>query len=246
MSKRSGTTSKQFWALVDTSGECWEWRGTSKDKSTGYGQFYSNGQRKGAHRVSYELSFGAIPKGMCVCHRCDNPSCVRPSHLFLGTITDNNTDRHTKGRSRGPAGRANANAVLNESQVLQIRERYAHEVPGRRGLAREYGVNISLIDKIVRGEVWKTLPVHDPSSCLICENIGEQIREQRRARMRHVGEQNYNAKLTSADVQRIRSLLNEGHRTQRSIAVEYGVTPSHVSAIYLGKARKSEPEAVAP
>lgn len=81
---------------MDKSKDCWEWVGAVNNK--GYGYIHAKVGRFLAHRVSYELEYGPIPEGMCVLHKCDNPRCVRPSHLFLGTIADNNRDMMAKGR----------------------------------------------------------------------------------------------------------------------------------------------------
>lgn len=96
------TAEQRFWAKVDTSGDCWEWQG--RRFPTGYGGFYAGGRVNWyAHRFVWTLVNGAIPQGMHVCHHCDNPPCVRPDHLFLGTPKDNMRDRDRKGRSRfGP------------------------------------------------------------------------------------------------------------------------------------------------
>src|SRR5678816_2871477 len=94
--------SERFWSKVDQSGDCWIW--TAHHLSSGYGLIGTGSMRDGtrrgslAHRVSWELAYGTIPDGLFVCHRCDNPSCVRPDHLFLGTCKDNAADSVAKGR----------------------------------------------------------------------------------------------------------------------------------------------------
>ena len=95
---------ERFWEKVDKSGECWLWIGF-RDRD-GYGKMgigskADNSARKEySNRLSWQIHFGEIPKGMCVCHKCDNPSCVKPDHLFLGTRKDNTQDMIRKGRSK--------------------------------------------------------------------------------------------------------------------------------------------------
>jgi hypothetical protein len=88
---------ERFWGKVDTSGKCWLW--TASLDGHGYGKFYVAPRVQSAHRVAYMIHHGEIPKGLMVLHRCDTPRCVRPSHLFLGTATDNSHDMMSKGRS---------------------------------------------------------------------------------------------------------------------------------------------------
>lgn len=90
---------ERFWMKVRKTKRCWLWSGAEHD--FGYGRLNKPGRGNGyihAHRFAWTLAYGSIPNDMCVCHRCDNPRCVRPSHLFLGTLSDNTLDMIAKGR----------------------------------------------------------------------------------------------------------------------------------------------------
>lgn len=93
-------TTARFWNNVEMIPfhDCWEWSGATK--SRGYGSLGVSSTRRseGAHRISWMIHYGIIPKGLCVCHKCDNPGCVKPDHLFLGTYKDNMLDCSRKGR----------------------------------------------------------------------------------------------------------------------------------------------------
>lgn len=164
-----------FWDRVDRSGDCWLWTGSLN--RYGYGQVhavrYGMGKCALAHRVSWALSRGANPGKECVLHRCDNPRCVRPDHLFLGTRADNTADMITKGRDRfnedrGPAsftqGERNGQAKLTADRVIALRCRALageHYVP----LAREFGISESRANAIIIGNGWRHIwPYFEPRS----------------------------------------------------------------------------------
>lgn len=146
----------RFWSRVkiDDALSCWEWTGAKT--TAGYGHIIYRGKSRFAHRASYELHVGPIPDGLLVCHRCDNPSCVNPAHLFLGTNKDNVTDSVTKGRK--PQGETHVSAKLTECQVLEIRTRHAAGNITCKALALEFGVKRGTVEDIVHRKNWKHLP----------------------------------------------------------------------------------------
>jgi len=111
---------KRFLDKMQKAKGCWEWQ-AAKDKQ-GYGKFSYKGKDMLAHRASWMIYNGKIPDGICVLHKCDNPSCVNPKHLFLGTRKDNAKDMLNKGRS--VRGEKHSASKLTEKEVLQIRKLY--------------------------------------------------------------------------------------------------------------------------
>lgn len=153
-----GKTSSRFWGKVDKRGpgDCWEWQASVGKK--GYGYFYLWGKWTTAHRACLEMILcGRVGGDMLVCHVCDNPPCVNPAHLFLGTAQDNTNDMMRKGRHVAPEPRRGAdggNAKLTEEQVNNLRRDYVGGMTYRQ-LGNKYGT--TNIGRIVRNESY-----HDP------------------------------------------------------------------------------------
>jgi len=156
-----------FWGRVNKSDGCWLWV-MGKNKQ-GYGKINVAGKDALAHRVSYLITKGEIPHGMFVCHTCDNPTCVNPDHLFLGTPADNMADKVKKGRqARGDElrkaqqkgaqtfrrGVETGHAKVNESQVVEIRELSASGLKYPQ-IAIRYGISINGVFHIVKRHTWK-------------------------------------------------------------------------------------------
>lgn len=142
----------RFFAKVNKTPGCWIWTGALHQ--FGYGRFKDKEKQCLSHRFSWEFFFGKIPDGLWVLHRCDNPPCVNPGHLFLGNAFDNMQDCFRKGRGRIPHGRGekNSHAILNSQQVSEIREmRKTHYISQ---IAVKFGVAESTISAICRGELW--------------------------------------------------------------------------------------------
>jgi hypothetical protein len=138
---------------IDTKTGCWNW--TAARFTNGYGHFMvSEKNGRPAHRVSYELHRGPIPKGFHVCHSCDNPLCINPSHLFLGTPADNMADKVAKGRQSRLKGVNSGRSVLTDDDVIAIRAAVGLT---QRELGERYGVGARQISYIRNGKSWSHL-----------------------------------------------------------------------------------------
>ncbi len=149
MPRQQTNTPEVFWTRVKKTRKCWLWtKHTDKD---GYGNFWVKDKpiRTHIYVMLYTLKV-KIPKGSFVCHTCDNPTCVRPSHLFIGTPKQNSEDRDAKGR--GIRGEKCHLAKLTAKAVKYIRSLHK---PNHRKIAEQYGVTRSVISNMLRGLTWK-------------------------------------------------------------------------------------------
>lgn len=144
----------RLWANIKKAGpdDCWPW-GASTNRD-GYGSI-GDGQRRTilTHRAAYEDVSGPIPPGLCVLHRCDNPPCCNPRHLFLGTRADNAADRSAKGRGADRRGEKHWQVKLTEKQVLAIRSANGPH----RSIAAQYGIAYSTVGRIKQRKTWPHL-----------------------------------------------------------------------------------------
>ena len=156
---RQKNTLTDFWNLVDKTTNpngCWEWQGprqSSKQGSLWHGIFSLSAvaSTKLTHRLSWIIHFGQIPKNQCVLHKCDNPACVNPSHLFLGTQIDNVNDMMQKGRHADQKGIKSVHAKLTENDVKWIR---ANSNLNSKDLGAKFGVSGASINDVKKYRSW--------------------------------------------------------------------------------------------
>ncbi|GAA3882836.1 HNH endonuclease [Haloarcula argentinensis] len=152
--------SGRFWSKVDKGDaeDCWEWQAARSDSGfgngRGYGQFKFDGSMRNAHRIAYALENGD-PEGELVLHKCDNPGCVNPSHLYLGDQSDNVQDMFERGR-KSHSGDDNPPSKLQRSDVVEIKHRLSDET--HSSIAEDFGVSRSTISMISSGDNWGHVP----------------------------------------------------------------------------------------
>jgi hypothetical protein len=138
----------RFMKFVDKTETCWLWKGFIF--STGYGEFHLNKKTTTSHRASWLLHKGEIPNGLIICHTCDNPKCVNPAHLFLGTHKDNSQDMSKKGRSCKFL--KNASGKIDENQSNLIYDLYKNGETQRK-IAKDFGIHQSTVWKHIRKKI---------------------------------------------------------------------------------------------
>lgn len=198
----------RFMQRVRKTDSCWLWLG-SKDRD-GYPLFMAeiNGERfRKGHRVSYAMFRGKVGNGILVCHTCDNPSCVNPDHLFLGTSDDNMKDKAAKGRSRVPQGEKSPHAKLTQEQAQAI----LIDARPYIAIANEYGISATTVGSIKQRASWPELS-------------GVAVKAKRLGRQ---GSACYRAVLTDDDVRLIRSSADTG----KSLAEHFKVSRSTITDI---------------
>jgi hypothetical protein len=139
---------EDVWKKIDIKSpeECWEWKGTHLIH--GYGLIRILGKRYLTHRLIYELTFGEIPKELYVCHKCDNPACCNPNHLFLGTQADNVKDMITKGRCK---------TKLTSTQIKEIRKLYQSGNYEQKDLIKMFKISQTNISFIINNKRWNNI-----------------------------------------------------------------------------------------
>lgn len=209
LENQTDTLEQRFWTKVQKTESCWLWVGNLIP--SGYGQIMSSPPKRplGAHRVSWELHNGPIPEGLEVCHNCpggDNPACVNPAHLFLGTHQDNMRDCVAKGRNG--YGITLGFAALNPDIANAIRERYVTSGLTRDEVAVEFGVTASIVARITAN----TRTVHN------------------RSRTAAVGERHGKTVLTDDQVREIRARFAAGE-TYRQLSARFGMSRDGIGDI---------------
>lgn len=204
----------RLWRRVTFDDGCWEWTGHRTPK--GYGDMGLGPQSAGVglvHRLSHELMKGPIPDDLCVLHSCDNPPCVRPEHLFLGTKADNNRDMDVKGRRRTKPcrGETNHNAVVSDADAATIREMYARRGLTQKQIGERFGITQSAVSLIVLGRRYTA-------------SAGPIAKKKQGG-----------SRLTQEQIESLRATYNSGTVTKKQAAAIHGIPYPNAWMILSGK-----------
>lgn len=212
----------RFWSKVDKSSHpqgCWIWTATKNNK--GYGLFRPGGlaNKEAAHRLSFEAVNGRIPRGRWILHSCDNPACVNPRHLRIGTPKENVADMDKRGRRvKAPRpGESNSNAFMTEQDVGALRRDYINGADLEQ-IAARYSISPNSLADYTTGRSWQHILGKNG-----CPTLSELKAENRRRRRS-------NARLSQELADEIRAKLAAG-AMGKNLAVEYGVHKTTISDI---------------
>lgn len=215
---------KRFWAKVEvlSDAECWEWVGATRGNV--YGILAIGKHKYLAHRLSYFLHYRIDPQQFCVCHKCDNPGCVNPLHLFLGTTQDNTADRHRKGRDKVAQDQAHYKSRFSTEIVTEMRQLYKQGWT-QNAIAEKFSTAQGSVRDIVNGRIWKHVPFDWNGN-----HPSEQHYTQRSPEKVLRGENNGASKYTPNDIREMRKLAEDGMK-QKDIAQRFNTTQSYISAV---------------
>lgn len=224
----------RFWSKVnktDNVNDCWLWTGWKKKK--GYGGFFIGGMDIIATRASFLINKGN-PGDMLVMHTCDNPQCVNPNHLFLGTPLDNMLDKIAKGRDRRLFGENAAKVKLTDNDVINIRSEYEKGVTVKE-LSIRYNMSFSGIRSVATGDLWKHIPIATKERP---RQIKERLRQEKYKSESQVikkphkrdGTGHWAARIKESDVIEIRTSYSNGVSV-KELAAKYGFSTSSMGNI---------------
>jgi hypothetical protein len=206
------TVEERLWERVSKTENCWIWMGNKNNKD-GYGRIIVNGKQKYVHRIMWELYNGKIPDGLYVCHKCDNPPCVNPAHLFLGTPHDNMKDMVMKGR----------NVAKTHPEKLARGDRHGSRThPEKVPRGNRHG-SVTHPECLPRGDKHGT-HTHPESFC------GDNHWARRYPEKITRGEKHGQSKLTWNKIAEIRNRRLGGEQL-KTLSKEYGVSDAEISKI---------------
>jgi len=207
---------KRFWDKIDVRENdiCWNWK-LSKNAG-GYGRVRYKNSMTVSNRIAYAIMYGDIPEGLCVLHKCDNPACCNPKHLFVGTQKENVLDMERKGRSNHPRGSDLNSSILTENDVLKIRDLYSKGEFTHLEIAKTFNVSDSTVHNIVTGKTWN----HIGGKRTYVGKGGKKTRG--------------NAKLNTSNVKEIKKMLKDKRLKNEEIGRLFNVSHRTISSIRSG------------
>jgi transposase len=214
----SSDAEQRLWAKTDKTKECWIWLG-HKDRD-GYGNIRIGGRKAmRTHRLSFFLATKIDPIGMLVCHHCDNPSCINPDHLYLGTALENNRDKINRHRENWAKGERVHNAKLTRDQVLSIFKEYKAGGVRQQDLAKKHNVSQSEIYTVLNGITWGHLGISPVKNMRNAPKPGLKV-------------------LNKNNEKKVFKEYMDGGVSQAKIAEKYGVSQQTVSNIVLAHKKR--------